>query len=125
MVLKIKLSGGPDRVRQYNSDFSTKAEAQRVLRKLSPGIKFVSHGKDAADYIITPNGVLPSESALKTGGQHMYFSNFVRMLKTRNTKASKKKSSGTKKKTTRKANTTKKKSSRANKSTKKASRDRK
>jgi len=79
-IMRVYLSGGTSRSRHWGALANRKADVKKLLHILNPEIEFVHGGK--SDYIVIPDDLsAPSETALKTEGQVMKLSAFVRKLK--------------------------------------------
>jgi hypothetical protein len=80
----IKLSGSGGRQRFGGM---TKAEVTQHLLKIEPKLRFIDHGAHQANYIVFPDGLSPSATALKTGGKPQPYTKFLGILKARHSRA--------------------------------------
>ena len=93
MTLRVYISGGPNRKR-FSSGLTQTEEAKKLHAQF-PQVDFVKSGQTDFVVIDDENGDGPSESALKTlkeGGKVMKYTAFVKMMRRKSRKNSKKKS---------------------------------
>lgn len=77
--MRVYLSGGPDKTQKWGLA-DTKAHVSELLLILDPDLDFVHSGK--SKYIVIPDWLEEaSDTALKTGGEVVHLSEFIRILK--------------------------------------------
>ena len=78
--MRVYISGGPGKNQDYGL-VKTKAEVKKLIRETGKSVQFVKSG--TAEYIIVGDNCCaqPSKTAMKTGGQVIHLSAFIRMLR--------------------------------------------
>jgi hypothetical protein len=88
--MRVRLSGGSGKERNWGHDINTKAEAAAVLRKSCKNVQIVTSGE--VDYLLIPDSVhAPSDTAVarSKGAKITTFSRFLKSQKCKQKSTSK------------------------------------